>query len=428
MGYVCLLGYSHSTVCLLNLMNFFDKCAAVCQSTNPTVHTQWGRQTCSNGYTLEYAGLVMSTKYDQHPMRDICVDREKAVHTRSHGGDQNGALLYPTEMEQGAADEVLYPPNREVGCAVCSKNEHATGCDGVEGSSILFDVCSICGGNGLPCTPSAAPAPPAVPAMCTRAPAAAVCAGISQWTVPTDPVYLGRPSDEGWSRLVREDRQKRYNAFDSSRPCTATGFFPGVNVGGAGGASRYRCDYGFCPPGYVRSSPVNCPDCLFPTASNQAVWPDACPCVLAEHATFLPAAAVPACSPADPCTCLNGIAATGEDCAPALNGAASCSSCADGYTLSSDSTVCNADPCTCSNGIAATGEDCTLAGAASCSSCDDGYKLSSDSTACNAPKIADSRFCQSALIPFSDRAFVDSACVGPVNSVCNYTVRKTISL
>ena len=179
---------------------------------------QWGRQTCSNGYTLEYAGLVMSTKYDQHPMRDICVDREKAVHTRSHGGDQNGALLYPTEMEQGAADEVLYPPNREVGCAVCSKNEHATGCDGVEGSSILFDVCGICGGNGLPCTPSAAPAPSAVPAMCTRAPAAAVCAGISQWTVPTDPVYLGRPSDEGWSRLMREDRQKTVQCIRQQPP------------------------------------------------------------------------------------------------------------------------------------------------------------------------------------------------------------------
>ena len=127
-----------------NLNQDGDAACAVCQSTNPTVMVQWGRQTCSNGYTLEYAGLVMSTKYNQHPMRDICVDREKAVHMRSHGGNQDGALLYPTEMEQGAADEVLYPPNREVGCAVCSKNEHATGCDGVEGSSILFDVCGIC--------------------------------------------------------------------------------------------------------------------------------------------------------------------------------------------------------------------------------------------------------------------------------------------
>ena len=97
-----------------------DAACSVCQTSGSSVYIQWGRQTCSNGHTLEYAGLVMSTKFNQRRVSNICVDRDKALHTTSDGGDQDGALLYTTEMELGSADEVLYPPNREVGCAACS--------------------------------------------------------------------------------------------------------------------------------------------------------------------------------------------------------------------------------------------------------------------------------------------------------------------
>eukprot|EP01050_Picozoa_sp_SAG11_P036514 SAG11_NODE_13938_length_632_cov_1.151970_1_plen_84_part_00 len=43
-----------------------DAACAVCQSSNPSVMIQWGRQTCSNGFTTEYAGLIMSMHYTQN--------------------------------------------------------------------------------------------------------------------------------------------------------------------------------------------------------------------------------------------------------------------------------------------------------------------------------------------------------------------------
>ena len=48
----------------------------------------------------------------------MCIrDRASSDH------NDNGALLYTTEMEAGSSDEAKYPPNKEVGCAVCSVSE-----------------------------------------------------------------------------------------------------------------------------------------------------------------------------------------------------------------------------------------------------------------------------------------------------------------
>jgi hypothetical protein len=49
----------------------------------------------------------------------ICLDSERAVTPSSSSGDQNGGLLYTTEMEQGSSNEEQYPHNVEVGCSVC---------------------------------------------------------------------------------------------------------------------------------------------------------------------------------------------------------------------------------------------------------------------------------------------------------------------
>ena len=98
-----------------------DAACTVCQRpAHQQTYVQWGRSSsCSNGHTTEYTGLVMASHYTQTKSEFVCVDRARAVHSRSSGANENGGLLYFTEMERGAADEV-YPENREVGCSVCS--------------------------------------------------------------------------------------------------------------------------------------------------------------------------------------------------------------------------------------------------------------------------------------------------------------------
>jgi len=101
-----------------------DAACVVCEHSSALdVYTQWGRTTCSNGHATLYSGLVMSNKYTQTKGESVCVDVERAPHAMSYAGDENGGLLYTSEMETGASDEHLYPGNREVACAVCAPGE-----------------------------------------------------------------------------------------------------------------------------------------------------------------------------------------------------------------------------------------------------------------------------------------------------------------
>ena len=61
-------------------------------------YVQWGRQQCTNGHVQEYNGLVMGTHYSQHKSEHVCVDYARMGHARSDAGDQNGGLLYTTEV------------------------------------------------------------------------------------------------------------------------------------------------------------------------------------------------------------------------------------------------------------------------------------------------------------------------------------------
>jgi len=98
-----------------------DAACVMCERPDAVqTYVQWGRQTCTNGHRTEYNGLVMADHYTYKKSEYICVDYERAARARSSAGDQNGALLYTTEMEQGSSDTTQYPNNREVGCAVCS--------------------------------------------------------------------------------------------------------------------------------------------------------------------------------------------------------------------------------------------------------------------------------------------------------------------
>lgn len=98
-----------------------DAACAVCQQNDATdIYVQWGRRSCSNGHTTEYEGMIMGNHYTQKKSAHVCVDLERAWHVGNSNGNQNGALLYATEMEGGSSDEAIYPHNREISCAVCS--------------------------------------------------------------------------------------------------------------------------------------------------------------------------------------------------------------------------------------------------------------------------------------------------------------------
>ena len=73
-------------------------------------YVQWGRQECTNGHELEYNGLVMGTHYSQRKSEHVCVDYERMGHARSDAGDQNGGLLYTTEVCTAATSAALPPP------------------------------------------------------------------------------------------------------------------------------------------------------------------------------------------------------------------------------------------------------------------------------------------------------------------------------
>jgi len=98
-------------------------CAMCLRPGARQTYVQWGRQECTNGHTTEYNGLVMGTHYSQHKSEHVCVDYARMGHAASNAGNQDGGLLYTTEMQGGSADEAAYPHDLEVGCAVCSVPE-----------------------------------------------------------------------------------------------------------------------------------------------------------------------------------------------------------------------------------------------------------------------------------------------------------------
>ena len=71
----------------------------------------------------------MAAKYNHRNKNEfVCVDASLGSPTSANNnpingfssGNQDGALLYPVEMEQGSSAENIYPHNVEVSCAVCS--------------------------------------------------------------------------------------------------------------------------------------------------------------------------------------------------------------------------------------------------------------------------------------------------------------------
>ena len=116
-----LYGTEYENSGTIDLNQHQDAACAMCQRQwARQTYVQWGRQTCSDGHTLEYAGVIMGSHHQHKRSEHICVDYDRAVHIASSTTRESAARLYTTEMIAGASDESQYPPNKEVGCAVCS--------------------------------------------------------------------------------------------------------------------------------------------------------------------------------------------------------------------------------------------------------------------------------------------------------------------
>jgi hypothetical protein len=99
-----------------------DAACAVCAIPNDGhIYTEWGRYGgCSTaGHTQVYTGVIMGNHYSQATGESVCVDLERAMHPGSSNSDDNGGLLYTTEVQQGSAHEGWYPHDVEAGCTVC---------------------------------------------------------------------------------------------------------------------------------------------------------------------------------------------------------------------------------------------------------------------------------------------------------------------
>ena len=110
-------GYGISSFTALH--DFEVPCAVCLRDPAKLVLMQPGSQSCPAGWSLEYAGYLMSAHYTLQSAEFLCVDRA-AVSAGSVVNAQ-GALLFPTEAECGSLPCPSYVQDREITCSVCSK-------------------------------------------------------------------------------------------------------------------------------------------------------------------------------------------------------------------------------------------------------------------------------------------------------------------
>jgi len=104
----------------LNGLQNEDVPCAVCYTPNTNVVMIPAKNSCHDGWVLEYSGFLMSGYYG-HSGRTthICVDGEAEGLDDSYG-NQNGAMLYFVETRCGSLPCGPYQDNYELTCAVCS--------------------------------------------------------------------------------------------------------------------------------------------------------------------------------------------------------------------------------------------------------------------------------------------------------------------
>ena len=78
------------------------------------------KQTCPEGWTMEYRGYLV-THVNIHSLKDfVCLDEAPEGLTGSYA-DLNGALFYPVEGVCGSLPCPPYVNGWELACVVCSK-------------------------------------------------------------------------------------------------------------------------------------------------------------------------------------------------------------------------------------------------------------------------------------------------------------------
>ena len=94
---------------------------SVCRSSRSSVLMVPGRNTCLNGWNLEYAGYL-AAGYHTHPAASeyVCLDANPDTLIAGFA-DQNGILFYLVEGICGSLECPPYENGRELTCAVCSK-------------------------------------------------------------------------------------------------------------------------------------------------------------------------------------------------------------------------------------------------------------------------------------------------------------------
>ena len=100
-----------------------DVPCAVCEARSRKSHLMIpGRKTCYDGWSREYWGYLMSSRYSHKQQMDFyCVDAEPEF-LRGGAANSNGYILYVVEIRDNGGN--IFPPyvdGRELTCVVCTK-------------------------------------------------------------------------------------------------------------------------------------------------------------------------------------------------------------------------------------------------------------------------------------------------------------------
>lgn len=103
-----------------NAANEDAPCALCRKTTSSSVIMIPGRQTCYDGWSLEYKGYLGSGHRTHTASSYICVDSSPEFIPSGHA-DVNGKLVYVVGYKCGPLPCPPYVNQRKVDCVVCSK-------------------------------------------------------------------------------------------------------------------------------------------------------------------------------------------------------------------------------------------------------------------------------------------------------------------
>ena len=102
-------------------VNEQDQPCVVCHTRYAVTHMFPGRINCFPGWSLQYAGYLMSSMPTSGMDRDyICVDSDPGALVHGATNDNQG-IIYLVEGRCGSLPCPPYVEGREIACAVCSK-------------------------------------------------------------------------------------------------------------------------------------------------------------------------------------------------------------------------------------------------------------------------------------------------------------------